>query len=195
MSDHAVIQGSFAEFKTVKTRSVAQIIIEVPIEASNHTLAALGGIPMPGKEQPVAVARMNADSVKRENKESEPQPAQGFASQTDSGPAGQNDRSGIPSPHKPKHDWDDLAYPQRAGIRCGASKYRMFLFAEYPAESKDAFAETQDHAEAAAIVLRKICGVSSRSAIKAGTEAAKAFDHIESQYQLWLKFENREDAA
>ena len=62
----AVITGSFAEFKTVKNRSVGQIIIEVPIEATNEALMRLGGLPMPGKEPPVAVALLNSKVLEKE---------------------------------------------------------------------------------------------------------------------------------
>jgi len=54
----AAFSGSFADFKTVRTRSVCQIVIEVPIEQAGAALEALGGIPVPGKEPWVAVARL-----------------------------------------------------------------------------------------------------------------------------------------
>lgn len=54
----AAVQGSFADFKVVKTRSTVQIVIEIPIEQADTALAILGGIPQPGTERPVAVARL-----------------------------------------------------------------------------------------------------------------------------------------
>lgn len=54
----AAIQGSFADFKLVKTRKTAQIIIEVPIEQADQALAALGGLPQPATEAWVAIARL-----------------------------------------------------------------------------------------------------------------------------------------
>lgn len=63
MTDHAVIAGSFSECRMVKTRSAFQLVIEVPIEQADAALKALGGMPQPGKERPVAVARLNASSV------------------------------------------------------------------------------------------------------------------------------------
>lgn len=59
MIDHAVVTGTFSEAKQIKTRSVYQLIIEIPIEAADHALKVLGGVPQPGKEQPVAIARLN----------------------------------------------------------------------------------------------------------------------------------------
>jgi len=60
MTDPAAITGTFADFKTIKTRSTAQLIIEIPIEDADRALLALGGVPQPGKEQNVAVARLQA---------------------------------------------------------------------------------------------------------------------------------------
>jgi hypothetical protein len=68
MTDHSVITGSFSEFKTIKTRSVIQVVIEVPIEHADLALATLGGVPQPGKEVPVAVARLQVQAA-------EPKPA------------------------------------------------------------------------------------------------------------------------
>src|SRR4051794_33494293 len=60
MSDvPAAIQGTFADFKLVKTRRTVQIVIEVPIEQADQALAALGGLPQPAEEKWVAVARIN----------------------------------------------------------------------------------------------------------------------------------------
>ena len=59
MTDKAVIQGAFSDFRIVKGRKVAQIIIEVPIEAADHALAVLGGVPRMDTECWVAIARLN----------------------------------------------------------------------------------------------------------------------------------------
>lgn len=59
MTDKAVTTGTFSEVRFVKTRSVMVIHIEVPIEAADMALQALGGVPQPGKEVAVAVARLN----------------------------------------------------------------------------------------------------------------------------------------
>jgi hypothetical protein len=57
MTDAAVIAGTFADLKTVKTRSVVQMIVEVPIESAGQVVEAFG-FPQPGNEVPVAVARL-----------------------------------------------------------------------------------------------------------------------------------------
>jgi hypothetical protein len=63
--DAAAIAGSYSDFKLVKTRSVAQIVIEVPIEQAEAFLKAFG-VPQPGAEKPVALALMNTEQPKPE---------------------------------------------------------------------------------------------------------------------------------
>lgn len=58
MTKHAALPGTFADLKTVKTRSVVQMIIEFPIERGADVVAMFG-FPQPGQEVPVAVARLN----------------------------------------------------------------------------------------------------------------------------------------
>lgn len=59
----AAIAGSFADAKIVKTRSTLQLIIELPIEQADAALKALGGVPQPGREKPVAVALLDTDAI------------------------------------------------------------------------------------------------------------------------------------
>jgi hypothetical protein len=53
-----VIQGTYADFKVVKTRKVLQMIIEIPIERSDDFTKKFG-LPDPSKEKWVAVAYLN----------------------------------------------------------------------------------------------------------------------------------------
>lgn len=57
MTDQAVISGSYADFKIIKSRGVAQIVIEVPIEQAERAIAAFG-LPVGGSEIHVAIARL-----------------------------------------------------------------------------------------------------------------------------------------
>jgi hypothetical protein len=54
---HAIIHGTYSDLKTIKTRSVVQVIIEVPIEYGSHVINAFG-FPQPGHEVQVAIARL-----------------------------------------------------------------------------------------------------------------------------------------
>ena len=51
---------TFADFKTVKTRSVAQVVLEMPIENLQAFLAVFG-VPVPGSETWVGIARLAAN--------------------------------------------------------------------------------------------------------------------------------------
>lgn len=55
MSD--VLKATYSDLKTVKTRSVCQLILELPIEALTEVVGLLGA-PVPGNEVWVAVARL-----------------------------------------------------------------------------------------------------------------------------------------
>ena len=55
----AAIQGTFADYRLIKTRGVLALVIEVPVERQAEVFAALG-YPMPGEEKPVAVARLQS---------------------------------------------------------------------------------------------------------------------------------------
>ena len=58
MTDLAIITGTFSDLKIIRTRSACQVVVEIPIEAADAALKALGGVPQPGKEVSVAVYRM-----------------------------------------------------------------------------------------------------------------------------------------
>lgn len=55
MTATAALAGSYSDFKLVKTRAVAQLVIEIPIEQAEAAIKMFG-IPMSGTEIPVAVA-------------------------------------------------------------------------------------------------------------------------------------------
>lgn len=55
----AAIQATFSDFRIIKGRKQAQLILEIPIEGADAALAALGGIPQPHSERWVGVARLN----------------------------------------------------------------------------------------------------------------------------------------
>ena len=56
-----VIEGSFANFKLIQSRSLMQIIIEVPIEQAESVINLLG-VPQFGTEQRVAIALLKTEA-------------------------------------------------------------------------------------------------------------------------------------
>lgn len=97
MTNLAALSGTFADFKLVKTRSTAQIVVEVPIEQADAALAALGGLPIPGSEKPVALARLNDSATPEQPKAKE------------------------------RRSFDELRPSQQAGILCGQGDFQAFL--------------------------------------------------------------------
>jgi len=90
----AAIKGVFVELRTLASRSVARIVVEVPIEKANEALATLGGFPVPGEDRWVALALLDARVALVEK------PAKA--------PAGREPRT-----------WGNLTFAQQAGILCG----------------------------------------------------------------------------
>lgn len=52
-----IIQGTYADFKIVKTRSVAQFVVEIPLEQADAAIQ-LFGLPKASVEQWVAIAAL-----------------------------------------------------------------------------------------------------------------------------------------
>ncbi len=94
----AAFSGDYCDLKFVKTRKVAQITIEIPIEQAAAFVASFGA-PDPAQGVPVALARLNAP-----------------ASQEQTEP-----------PVKDRKAWADLPCSQQAAIRCGEQAFWRFL--------------------------------------------------------------------
>lgn len=59
------ILGTYSDFKLVKTRSVVQVVIEVPVERSKEVTDLLG-MPMPGSEIHIGFARIDVSKMQQE---------------------------------------------------------------------------------------------------------------------------------
>lgn len=57
-----IIQGTYADFKIVKTRSVAQFVVEIPLEQADAAIQMFG-LPKSSVEQWVAIAALNTRAV------------------------------------------------------------------------------------------------------------------------------------
>jgi len=98
MSAPAAIKGTFADFKLIKTRKLAQIVIEVPIEEADAALTALGGLPRPDSERWVAMARLDMSGTQR--------PSQGLGE---------------------RRQFCDLPMPAQAGIMSDDLKFQLWM--------------------------------------------------------------------
>lgn len=132
----AIIQGTYADFKLVRTRSVVQVIVEVPIERAGEVVERLG-IPQPGNEQWVSVGLLQEpDGASKDA-------APGTKSTAD----------------KPKRDWDDIPPSQQAGILCADLHFQIWIAARYNSECKldpHAVVCTDDFAKKAIYYLFRI---------------------------------------
>lgn len=57
------IRATFSDFKLIRTRKVAQLVMEVPLEQANAALKALGGVPQAETEQWVGIAPIQGDDA------------------------------------------------------------------------------------------------------------------------------------
>jgi hypothetical protein len=89
--------GTYSDLRFVKSRKVAQIIIEIPIEQADGFIQAFG-TPNPASETWCAIARL----------------------------AIAQDQSVPQKIHKTK-SWDELRLSQQAAIRCSDETYRHWL--------------------------------------------------------------------
>lgn len=58
MTTNKVIQGTYSDFKIIKSRNVAQVIVEIPLEGANEFIEMFG-VPRPDEECWVAIAEIN----------------------------------------------------------------------------------------------------------------------------------------
>jgi hypothetical protein len=71
----AAFRATFSDFRIVKGRKMAQIVLETPLEEADAALEVLGGVPRPDAERWVAVARLETQPAKVE-KPKGPTPSQ-----------------------------------------------------------------------------------------------------------------------
>ena len=103
----AAFSGDYTDLRFIKTRSMAAITVEIPIEQASAFVAAFGA-PMPGTGIPVAIARLDPEKA-----------------------------VSAPEPLKERRSWSDLSYAQQAGIRCNEPDFWEFIneLAECPPDT------------------------------------------------------------
>lgn len=167
MPDHATFCGTYSDWKLIRTRSVVQIIFEVPLEASGDAYQVLGGMPQPSSEVWCAIARLDMKG----------------------GEANQQSKPGL-QPDKPapasvtdlpvrarKPVAAEKRFAQQAGICCGDPVFQQFLY------EHDMVIEKTEDCAVTAVYL--ICGVATRKDIVPGSAAADAWDRLYSKFMAW----------
>jgi hypothetical protein len=156
-----VILGTYADLKIIKTRSVVQIVVEVPLERGKEVTDLLG-LPQPNAEIPVVVARMDAEKIKPSN----------VVQIEDHRPP--EDMPLDDEPHKPPRPLSQIA-----GMFCSNVLFQKFI--EEESEGWNHRPTTDEAAE----WLRHACGIKSRTELNTNEAAAARFHKIRVQYHAW----------
>ena len=164
----AAIQGDYCDLKFIKTRKVAVISIEIPIEAATAFVAAFG-TPNPATGVPVAIARLT--------EEPKPKKAPGVDVVQD---AAEFMEWITEKPAKPKRSWDQLSRAEQAGIAGNDIEFRRYLTRNYAGNA------IMDQDQAAQEV-RNICGVNTRTMLDKDLTAGARWDKLYSDYQMWKR--------
>lgn len=100
--------GTYSDLRFVKSRKVAQVVIEMPIEDANRFLSAFGA-PDPAREVWCAIARLNhAPSTHAPDE-----------------------------PEKPRRHWNDVPATTRAAMLCDQTSFLVFLSVKTKEEAAD----------------------------------------------------------
>lgn len=165
------VRGTFSDFKTVKTRGVCQLIIEVPIEDADHALAVLGGVPQMKAEQwvgvaPIAAAEKPVENVSRETSEPGPEP----------------------SPEPPKTGTEDWSEAKRKMVQQSGMLPYEKSFQNYIANGWHVMWNNERHGDAspidkAAYFIRTSCFVKSRRDLDPEGKSGEAFRELMARYE------------
>jgi hypothetical protein len=157
MTDEAIIEAEYVEWRMVKTRSSLQLIFEVPLERQELVMRALG-VPLPNVSTPVAIARL-LPAAERSN----------VVQIEDHRPVEDEDE-----PHKPPRPLSQIA-----GMFCNNVLFQTFIQEETEGWSH------RPTSDEAADWLRQACGIESRTELNTNAVAAARFRMIRGQYEAW----------
>jgi hypothetical protein len=161
----SALRAAFADFKLVRTRGVAQLVMEVPIEEADAALALLGGVPKAAAEKWVGIAPLLESDGDRETSPEKPEP-----------PARPGGR---PAPS------DGERIRTRAVLLCKDAGFQKWV-------RKDPYFRTfiNQNGEPMPITggavvnyLRVKCGIASRAELATNLEAQRKFLDLEAQFR------------
>jgi hypothetical protein len=177
MTAPAAFKATFSDFRLVKGRKVAQIVVEVPIEEADNALKALGGIPRPDLERWVAVARLSPGAFIPKS--------EALASADGEGATPQ--KQPTPAPGETKGGWYALKPSARAAILCKDGDFLMWanstwrlqmLLSELPdwlRNRVDVHSRAQldpDHAQHRPDALKRYLRIEGQYRVDSGQETA-----------------------
>jgi len=155
----AAFKATYSDWRLVKTRSVVQVIFEVPLADSDQAYEILGGMPNPSKERWFGIAAINPQQREEARPESRQEP---------------------PSPDTPdggRREWRDVQPSAQAAMRCDQPPFWAFLREEHK--------QRIENKDDAATAVRKICGVNSRAQFNTNHTARVFWHQLDQQFQAW----------
>jgi hypothetical protein len=176
----AAIKACFADWRPVKSRSVLQLVLEVPVEQTEHILKTLGA-PIPGTETWVGVALLSPEVSKVEPASIKPGESPSRAAGAPGAPP-QHGTGAASGDAKPRRE---MSLPQRVGMLCNDSSFQEWAV-DFAARRGMSFGNPPAgplRRDAVASIVRTVCGVQSRSEIQPGTEAAKRWSAILDDFE------------
>jgi hypothetical protein len=140
---------------------VCSISVEIPLEQAQAFIHAFG-LPQPGSEQWVALARLQTPAK-------EETPPEDFSEAAVAISRGEH------YTQLRNRRFEDLPLPQQAALACQDMEFREFL------RTYDKIRDDED----AATYVRKFCGVQSRAEILKGTGPGLAWGNLYNRFLLW----------
>lgn len=162
MNAPLAFQACYADWKLIKTRGVVQVVLEVPLHASDEAYRVVGGMPDAAKERWFAVAPLNqsATSTKEEGGVSDGTPRTSHA------------REGGAS-----RSFNEMPPSQQAGMLCNDISFQRFL-------AKDAYVFDAD---SAARTVCNYCDIESRKELATNERAAILWRNLVADYRAWMR--------
>ena len=101
MTDSAAIKATFSDFQLVKTRKLAKLIFEVPIEEADKALRVLGGLPRSDAERWVGIALLDVKIAE------------------------------VAGVNNTRRAFCDLPFPQQAAIKSNDTTFQLWMSVHY----------------------------------------------------------------
>jgi hypothetical protein len=171
MKQPMAFRACYSDWKLIKTRSVVQVVMEVPLADADAAYNVLGGMPNSAHENWFAVAPLKLPLEAKEN----PKPPVSIPAT----PRSEQDKPLIEARRRP---WEDFQPQQQAGMRCNDPVFIAFL--------KEVYTKHWREIEDAAAVVRSICGVHSRVELGTNQKARVMWHSLDEQYLAWKALEH-----